>query len=175
VNAAPPPPIALVFVAAVADNGVIGRDNALPWRLPSDLKHFKSLTLGKPLLMGRKTFLSIGKPLPGRTNIVVSRAPDFSAPSVTVAPTLEFALQVARGDALRRGANEIVIIGGTDIFEQLMPRADRLEITHVHARPAGEVHFPEIAATHWRMVAHQEHPAGPDDEADFAFATYLRA
>jgi dihydrofolate reductase len=175
VTAALPRPIAIVLLAAVADNGVIGRDNGLPFRQSSDLKRFKLLTMGKPVLMGRKTYLSIGKPLPGRTNIVVSRNGDFAVPGIVATGNLDAALTTARGDALRRGANEIVVIGGTDIFAQTMALADRLEITHVHARPAGDTHFPPIDATVWRETARSEHPAGPKDEAAFSYATYVRA
>ena len=173
-TAALPRRIAIVLFAAVADNGVIGRDNGLPFRQSSDLKRFKSLTMGKPVLMGRKTYRSIGKLLPGRTSIVVSRNGDFAAPGVVVAGSLDAALAVARGDALRRGVDEIVVIGGTDIFEQSMTLADRIEITHVHARPAGDTHFPPIDAARWHEAARSEHPAGPQDEAAFSYATYVR-
>ncbi len=166
--------IALVLVAAVADNGVIGRDNGLPFRQSSDLKRFKALTWGKPLVMGRKTFLSIGRPLPGRTSIVVTRDRAFAAAGAVAAGSLERALEVARGDALRRGADEIAVIGGTDIFTQTMPLADRLEITHVHSRPDGDVSFPEIDARIWQAAARSDHPAGPQDEAAFSYATYTR-
>ena len=174
-SAAAPQPIAIVLVAAVADNGVIGRDNALPFRQSSDLKRFKALTIGRPVLMGRKTFLSIGKALPGRTNIVVSRNADFAAAGAVVAADLDFAMQAARGDALRRGVNEIAVIGGADIFARLMPLADRLEITHVHARPDGDTHFPPIDASEWRAVERSELPAGPRDEASATCVTYARA
>jgi len=174
VSAAPPPHIAIVLLAAVADNGVIGRDNALPFRQGSDLSRFKSLTMGKPVLMGRKTFLSIGKPLPGRTNIVMSRDPGFKPAGVMVAPTFEAALEMARDDARKRGVVEIVVIGGTRLFEQAMPLADRMEITHVHSRPMGDTHFPPIDATRWRATEHSEHPAGPRDDAPFAYVTYAR-
>ena len=173
-SAAKPHPVALVLVAAVADNGVIGRDNALPFRQSSDLKRFKALTMGKPVLMGRKTFLSIGKPLPGRTNIVVSRNSGFAAGGVVAASNLDLALSTARGDALRRGAKEVVVIGGADIFSRLMPLADRLEITHVHTRPDGDTHFPPIDASQWRAVATSELPAGPRDEAPVSYVTYAR-
>ena len=173
-SAVAPQPVAIVLVAAVADNGVIGRGNALPWRLSSDMKHFKALTLGKPVVMGRKTYFSIGRPLPGRTNIVVSRDRDFAVPGVLVAGNLGAALCAARGDALRRGADAIAVIGGTDIFAQCMPLADRLEITHVHARPPGDTHFPPIDASRWRAAARDEHPAGPRDETSFATVTYER-
>jgi dihydrofolate reductase len=175
VTAASPRRIAIVLLAAVADNGVIGRDNGLPFRQSTDLMRFKALTMGKPVLMGRKTYLSIGKPLPGRTNIVVSRNGDFAAPGVVVAGSLDAALAVSRGDALRRGVEEIVVIGGTDIFAQSMAFADRIEITHVHTRPAGDTYFPPIDAARWREAARSEHPAGPKDEAAFSYATYIRA
>ncbi len=165
----------IVVVAAVAENGVIGRNNALPWRIKSDMARFRAITMGKPVVMGRKTFLSIGKPLDGRTNIVVSRNAGFAARGVVVAPSLEAALLVARGDALRRGADEIMVIGGTEIFAQALPLADRLDITLVHARPEGDAYFPPIDARVWRESARREHPAGPQDEAAYAEITYVRA
>ena len=168
------PRIGIILLAAVADNGIIGRDNGLPFRQSSDLKRFKQLSMGKPLVMGRKTYLSIGKPLPGRTNIVVTRDPSFNVVGVVTAMSLDAAMAVARGDALRRGAGAIVVIGGTDIFKQTMPLADRLEITHVHARPEGDVSFPPIEETHWRATDRSDHPAGPQDEASFSYVTYLR-
>jgi dihydrofolate reductase len=167
--------IAIVLIAAVADNGVIGRDNALPWRLSSDLKRFKALTVGKPVVMGRKTFLSIGKPLPDRTNIVVTRDPTFRAGGVTVARSVEAALATARDDAVRRGVSEIAVIGGTEIFAQILTVADRLEITHVHARPDGDAHFPAIDPKLWHERARSEQPAGPRDDASVSFVTYERA
>ena len=172
VSAASPHRIAIVLFAAVADNGVIGRDNGLPFRQRSDLKRFKALTIGKPVLMGRKTYLSIGKPLPGRTNIVVSRDVGFAPEGVVVARDLDAALAAARDDAQKRGANEIIVIGGTDVFAQTMSLADRMEITHVHARPAGDTYFPSIEPVQWREVARSEHPAGPQDEAAVSFVTY---
>jgi dihydrofolate reductase len=175
VSAAEPRAIAIVLVAAVADNSVIGRDNALPFRQSSDLKRFKALTLGRPVLMGRKTFVSIGRPLPGRTNIVVSRDPGFAAAGIVEAADLDFAMAAARGDARRRGVNEIAVIGGADIFTRLMPLADRLEITHVHARPEGDTLFPPIDASQWRAAAKSELPAGPQDEAPATCVTYVRA
>jgi dihydrofolate reductase len=167
-------PIAIVIVAAVAENGVIGRDNALPWRLKSDLQHFRALTLGKPVVMGRKTFLSIGRPLAGRTNIVVSRDRAFAAPGIVVARALPAALAVARADALRRSADAIMIVGGAEIFAQAMPHADRLEITAVHARPQGDTFFPQIDAAVWRQGAERRQPDGPDDSAAFTLMTYER-
>src|ERR1700678_425923 len=111
----------LLIVAAIAENGVIGRGNALPWRVRSDLKHFRALTLDKPVIIGRKTYLSIGKPLPGRTTIVVSRDRNFAAAGIAVTPSLDAALAAARGDALRRGANAIVVAGGAEVFAPEVP------------------------------------------------------
>ncbi len=172
---AAPPRIAVVLLAAVAENGVIGRDNTMPWRLKSDLARFRALTMGKPVVMGRKTYLSIGKPLAGRSNIVVSRNAGFTAPGIVVAANLDAALAAARGDALRRGADAVFIIGGTDIFVQTMPLADHLDITLVHARPAGDTYFPPIDPKSWREAERSEHIAGPQDDADFAHITYIRA
>ena len=175
-GAAPSPRrIAIVLVAAVAENGVIGRDNALPWRLRSDLRRFRARTWGKPIVMGRKTFQSVGKPLPGRTNIVVSRDRDFSAPGVVVAPDVSAALQTARGDALRRGADAIAVIGGAEIYAETLPHANRLDITLVKARPEGNVRFPPIDPQTWREIERGEHKAEAGDAADFAFITYERA
>ena len=166
--------IAVVLLAAVADNGVIGRDNALPWRLSTDLKRFKAMTLGKPVVMGRKTYLSIGKPLPERTNIVVTRDRRFQADGVVVTHDVPAALDAARAEAERGGASEIMVIGGTEIFQQTMDLADRLEITHVHSKPAGDVYFPAIDPKLWRETARAEQPAGPKDDASVSFVTYRR-
>jgi len=166
--------IAIVLLAAVAENGVIGRDNALPWRLSTDLKRFKALTMGKPMVMGRKTYTSIGRPLPGRTNIVVTRDPNFHADGVVVAASVPMALELACAEARRTGADAVMVIGGTEIFRQTMTLADRLEITHVHARPEGDVIFPDIDPKHWRETARREHPAGPQDDASVSFVTYQR-
>lgn len=163
----------IVLVAAVADNGVIGRDNAMPWKLRSDMKRFRALTLGRPVVMGRKTFLSIGKPLKDRTNIVVTRQSDFHAEGIVVALSLEAALDIARDDAMRRFAAEIAVIGGADIYSQCMDIAQRLEITEVHAAPEGDTHFPPIGAQ-WREVARERHAAGEGDSAAFSFVTYCR-
>jgi dihydrofolate reductase len=163
----------IVLIAAVAENGVIGRGGAMPWRLKSDMRHFRALTSGKPVVMGRKTYLSLAiKPLPGRTNIVVTRDKSFTAPGVLVVASLAAALQAARGDALRRGS-EIMIIGGAELYAQAMPAATRLEITQIHARPEGDTCFPPIGSA-WAEVARVAHPAGPDDDASFDFVSYRR-
>ena len=161
----PPRRASIVLLAAVADNGVIGRDNALPFRQSSDLQRFKTITMGKPIIMGRKTFLSIGKPLPGRANIVVSRDVGFAASGIVTARSLDAAFAVARAEARKSAADEMVVIGGTDIFAQTMPMADRLEITEVHMEPDGDTFFPQIDPVAWREVARSDHPAGPRDQA----------
>lgn len=166
--------IPLVLVAAVADNGVIGRGGALPWRLPSDLKHFRALTLGHPVVMGRRTFQSIGAPLPGRANVVVSRDRAFAASGVVVAASLDAALETASGEALRRAADAVMIIGGAEIYRMTMPRAARLEITHVHANPIGDALFPAIDPAQWREVAREDRAASPGDDTGFAFVRYER-
>jgi dihydrofolate reductase len=164
----------IVLVAAVAENGVIGAGGGMPWRLKSDLARLKALTIGKPVVMGRKTFISIGRPLPGRTNIVVTRDADFRAQGVVVTRSFSDAKAIATGDALRRFATEISVIGGAEIYAQWMADADRLEITEVHARPEGDTHFPAIDATAWEEVARLRNPAGPHDSADFSYVTYRR-
>ena len=165
----------IVLIAAVADNGVIGQGGTMPWRLKSDMRHFVALTAGKPVVMGRKTWLSLAiKTLPRRTNIVVTRDPAFTAPGVLVARGLDPALQAARGDALRRGADAIMVIGGGDIYAQAMPFADRLEITQIHARPPGDIRFPAIDPALWQESTRESHAAGPDDDTGFDFVTYLK-
>jgi dihydrofolate reductase len=166
--------IKLVLVAAVADNGVIGQGGGLPWRLKSDLQHFRAVTIGKPVVMGRKTYLSIGRPLAGRTNIVVSRDRNFAAPGIVTAPGIDTALTIACGDVLRRSADAIAVIGGADLYAQTIDRADRLVITHVHLRPEGETMFPVIDPQLWKEVARSEHQAGPADAAGFAVVIYDR-
>ena len=169
------PKIAIVLVAAVAENGVIGQGGALPWRLKSDMQHFRDLTWGKPVVVGRKTYLSFTRrPLPGRTNIVVSRDPDFMAQGVLVAPNLANALAAARADALRRGVDAIVVVGGAEIYAQCMAQADRLVITRVHLRPTGDTKFPFINPATWSAAGQSEHEAGPGDEAGFTIVTYER-
>ncbi len=164
----------IVLVVAVADNGVIGSRGALPWRLKSDIQRFKALTTGKPVVMGRKTFASIGQPLLGRTNIVVTRDANFRAAGAVVATSFTDARAVALGDALRRLAPDIAVIGGAEIYAQWMDIADRLEVTEVHARPEGETYFAAIDAANWEEVARVRNPAGPDDGADFSYVTYRR-
>jgi dihydrofolate reductase len=164
----------IVLIVAVAENGVIGAAGAMPWRLKSDLQRFKQLTLNKPVLMGRKTYASIGRPLPGRTNIVVTRDPTFAAPGVAVATSFADAEAIATGDALRRFATEIAVIGGADIFAHFLDAATCIELTEVHARPDGDTRFPPIDPARWEEVARARRSAGPDDSADYSYVTFRR-
>jgi dihydrofolate reductase len=164
----------IVLVAAVAENNVIGRGGKMPWHLKSDLKYFRGLTINKPVVMGRKTYESIGKPLKDRTNIVVSKNLGLVVPGGVLATSLDAALGYARQDAERRGVDEIMVIGGGDIFSLALPLAHRLEITHVHARPEGDAFFPPIDQRQWRETERRKFDAGPDDSDSFTVATYLR-
>lgn len=156
-------------VLAMAENGVIGRDNALPWRLPADLRHFKALTLGKPVLMGRRTFESLGRPLPGRHNIVTTRDPHWSAEGVTVAGSIDAALLAAGG------ANELMVIGGAEIYRQCWPRLARIELTRVHAAPQGDTRLEGVDWSGWRPVSMERHPADERNEYDYSFVTLTPA
>lgn len=160
----------LSFVVAVAQNGVIGRDGGLPWRLSSDLKMFRRLTMGKPLIMGRKTWDSLPKALDGRDNIVVTRDAAFAAAGALPAHDLAAALALAQDCATRRGADEIMVIGGARIFAELLDRADRIYWTDVEASVPGDVHFPSFDTGAWREVSRE---ALPQDEKD-EFAATLR-
>jgi len=165
----------LVLIAAVARNGIIGADNDMPWRLSSDLKRFKSLTLGKPVIMGRKTFLSFGgKPLPGRPHVVISRDPGYAPGGAESASSFEAALERAAGLAAELGAGEIMCIGGGQIYARAMDRADRLEITEVAAEPVGDTRFPEIDPADWQETARVAGERTGRDSADFTFVTYRR-
>jgi dihydrofolate reductase len=167
--------IAITLIAAVAENGVIGQGGALPWRLPSELRHFRERTFGKPVVVGRKTYESFHtRPLPGRTNIVVSRDRSYAAAGALVAPSVAAALQVARGDAFRRGVDEIMVAGGADIYAQTITTADRLVITRVRLQPAGDSMFPAIDPTVWQEVSCAAYAAGAQDEASFAVQVYER-
>jgi len=165
----------IVLIAAVAENGVIGAGGAIPWRLKSDMQRLKAMTMGRPIVMGRKTFESFPRrPLPGRTNIVVTRDAAYRAAGAVVTTSFADANAIATGDALRRFATEIAIIGGADIYAAWMDRADRLEITEVHARPDGDTRFPAIDPADWEEVARVRNPAGPDNSADFSYVTFRR-
>jgi dihydrofolate reductase len=167
------PPLAAIV--AIAENGVIGLGNRLPWHISSDLKRFKSLTLGKPVIMGRKTFASIGRVLPGRETIVVSRDTGFAPqPGVFAAASLEAALQLATARAQALGAAEIILAGGGEIFTALIDRLDRLYVTFVALSPPGDAFFPPIDWSMWEEVSREEHAPQKGDDAGFVFADYVR-
>jgi dihydrofolate reductase len=164
----------IVLIAAVADNGVIGANGAIPWRLKSDMQRFKAMTIGRPVVMGRKTFVSLKRPLPGRTNIVITRDEQFRAAGAVVTTSFEVARAVASADARRRSVAEIAVIGGAEIYAQWIGVADRLEITEVHARPEGDTFFAPVDMALWTEVARVRQPAGPEDSADLDYVTYRR-
>jgi dihydrofolate reductase len=166
--------IRVAVIVAVAQNRVIGIDNQLPWHLPNDLKHFKQLTLGKPILMGRKTFESIGKPLPGRTNIVLTREADFHAEGIHVAHSIEEALALARAQCAVQGSDELMVIGGDRIYEQCLPLADRLYLTQVHAQVAGDAYFPDVDFSEWQEMAREDFPAQAPNQYDYSFVVLDR-
>ena len=156
--------VRIALIVAAAENGVIGRDGQLPWRLPSDLKRFRKLTLGKPVVMGRKTYESIGKPLDGRDTIVVTRQPDFHPPGVHRAASVEDALTLGRELAAGRGTDEVMIIGGAEIFRLTLARAERIYLTLVHATPAGDTRFDTPDPQMWRETAREPMPQGAGDQ-----------
>jgi dihydrofolate reductase len=165
----------IVLVVAIGENGVIGRNGKLPWRLKSELQHFKRLTLNHPVIMGRKTFQSLKRPLPERTNIVLTRRAGEAQAGVIYASDLDEALALARADAEARGVDAIMVIGGSDVFARTLPVADRLELTRVHASPEGDVWFPKLDPQHWRETHSERHARGPDDEFDYTICTFERA
>jgi len=166
--------IEVVLIVALAENGVIGAKGTIPWRGRADVQRLKAMTMGKPVLMGRKTFQSLPRPLPGRTNIVVTRDESFRAAGAVVTTSFADAHAIALADALRRFAAEIAVIGGAEIYVQWMDCADRLEVTEVHARPEGDTFFPAIDPAQWEEVARIRNPAGAGDSADFSYVTYRR-
>jgi dihydrofolate reductase len=164
----------LAIIVAAAENGVIGRNNGLPWHLPQDLRYFKQVTMGKPIVMGRKTFESIGRPLPGRSNIVISRNITFSAAGVRIVATLDEAISLADDIAQTDGAAEVVVIGGAEIYRLAMPRAQRLYLTEVHASVEGDAMLPPIHWPDWREVSRERHAASADNPFDYSFVVYER-
>ena len=167
--------VAVAIIAAVAANGVIGNGNMIPWHLPSDFAHFKRMTMGKPLIMGRKTFESIGRPLPGRTNIVVSRHAGYQPDGVIVISSLEAALDHAQEIATASRANEVMVGGGAEIYAQALPIADRMYITHVGANPAGDAYFPAVDPELWKESGVITVPQHPKDDAAFRIKVYRRS
>lgn len=166
--------IPIALVAAVAKNGVIGRDNGLPWHLSSDLKRFKEVTIGKPLIVGRLNHEAIGRPLPGRETIVMTRDRSFNEAGVHVAHDLADAMGLAEAIAEEMGANEIICAGGGEIYRLFMPKASRLRLTEVDAEPDGDVFFPEFDDLHWREVFSEDHQRGPRDDHAFRYRDLVR-
>jgi dihydrofolate reductase len=161
----------LALVVAVAENGVIGRAGGLPWRLSTDLKRFKSITMGKPVIMGRKTWESIGKPLPGRLNVVITRDPDYRAEGARMTGSLDEALAVAQRET---EAEVVCIIGGGEIFREALARADRLHVTYVQAEVEGDAYFPPVDEADWEAVSSEDVPAGEKDVHPTRYVVYER-
>ena len=155
------------LIVAVSENGVIGRDGELPWRLSDDLKRFKAVTLGKPVVMGRKTWESIGRPLPGRQNIVVSRRPGLELDGADVVDSAAAAIDAAAG------VDEIMIIGGSEIYAMFLPHAERIYLTRVHAEVQGDARFPELGSD-WRLVSDERHAADDNNDHDMSFRLFER-
>jgi dihydrofolate reductase len=165
--------VALIW--AMARNGVIGRDNKLPWYLPEDLKYFKRVTTGKPVIMGRKTYDSIGRPLPNRTNIVITRDPGLTLPGVKVVTSLEDALELARAESVISDVDEVIVMGGAEIYAQALPHADRLYVTLVHAKVDGDAVFPPIDLGNYQELAREDFSAEGPNPYDYSFVVYERA
>ncbi|SFZ82807.1 dihydrofolate reductase [Devosia enhydra] len=166
--------VPIAMIAAVARNGVIGADGGIPWRIPSDLAFFKRMTLGKPIVMGRKQYETVGRPLPGRTNIVVTRQAGYQPDGVIVVNDLDAALALAQRIAVADGASEVMIVGGGEIYRQAMPQAERLYISHVDLSPEGEITFPPIMADTWKAETVLDVPSDPRDAASFRAVLYTR-
>ena len=159
----------LALIVAASENNVIGKNNQLPWYLPGDLKYFKAITMAKPVIMGRKTFESIGKPLPGRDNIVITRNPDYQAEGIKVVASLEAAIELAESIILINGGEEVMIIGGAEIYRQALPNADRVYLTRVHRHVEGDAFFPELAEQDWQEVAREDIAAEEPNPFDFSY------
>ncbi len=166
--------VKLSLIVAVAENGVIGKNNGLPWKISSDLKYFKETTMGKPIIMGRKTFQSIGRPLPGRVNIVITRDTTFAPEGVITAHTLEMALDVGLNMALAKGVDEVMVIGGAEIYKLCLPEADRLYLTRVHGDVSGDTLFPSLNGEDWLEAAHKRYKAGENDSHDYSLVVLDR-
>ncbi|MCG8609763.1 MAG: dihydrofolate reductase [Pseudomonadales bacterium] len=162
------------IIAAMAENRTIGINNNLPWYLPEDLKYFKRVTLGKPIIMGRKTFESIGKPLPGRKNIVVTRNPEWQSPGVDAVQDLESAVSRAESAAMIEGTEEVMIIGGDQIYHLALPKVDRLYLTLVHAEVQGDAWFPELDWGEWQEVSRESFSAEGANIYDYSFVVFDR-
>ena len=165
----------IALMVAMARNRVIGRNNALPWYLPEDLRYFKQVTYGKPVIMGRRTHESIGRPLPGRLNLVVSRNPEWRSAGVTATDSLEEALSRARAQSVVDGVDEAVVIGGSQIYAEALPVADRLYMTEVHARIEGDAFFPPLDWSQWWEIAREDCPASGNNDYPYSLVIYDRA
>jgi dihydrofolate reductase len=164
----------LALVVAMGENRAIGRGGGLPWRLSSDLRYFRKITMGKPVLMGRRTFKSLPRVLDGRLNVVLSRDRGFVAPDAVMAHSLEEGLAAARASAKRTGAPEIMVIGGEDVFRAVLPQTGRIYLTEVHASPDADTWFPELDMSDWREVSREAHQPGPKDDHAFSFVVLDR-
>ncbi len=164
----------LVLIAAIAENGVIGKDNSLPWHLTRDLKRFRTLTMGKPMIMGRKNFQSIGRPLPGRETIVVTRDHNFTADGVHIVHSIEGALACAADRAAAMQAQEIILAGGSELYAAMIDKVDRMNITFVDLAPGGDTFFPAIDWSQWKEESRVHPPKDNKDDATFSFVDYSR-
>jgi dihydrofolate reductase len=172
-DASPDEPV-IALVVAMGENGAIGRRGDLPWRLSSDMRYFRKITMGKPIIMGRLTFASLPRVLDGRLNIVLTRNAAFEAPGAVMAYNLEEALDVARREAKRSGVNEIMVIGGADVFRAILPQAGRIYLTEVDAAPDADTWFPDLDRRDWHEVSREAHAAGPKDDHAFSFVVLDR-
>jgi len=161
-------------MVAMAENGVIGVNNKLPWRLPNDLRYFKAVTMGKPVIMGRKTHQSIGRPLPGRTNIVISRDGKAEYEGCSTVTSLQEAIELADNIALIDGASEAIAIGGAQIYALALPLAERIYLTQVHARINGDTYFPQLDMDEWQQVGREDFSAEDDNPYDYSFVVLDR-
>jgi len=164
----------LSMIVATADNNIIGKDNDMPWHLPADLAYFKKITLGKPIIMGRKTYESIGRPLPGRRNIVISRDGNYSAEGIDTVTSVEQALALVDGSDGSDTVEEIMVIGGGAIYKHCLPNADRLYITHIKAAIEGDTQFPAYDDGHWEKTASELRPSDDKNAYDLDFCVYQR-
>ncbi len=165
--------VRISLVVAIAQNGVIGFEGAMPWRLSTDLKRFKAITMNKPVIMGRKTFESIGRPLPGRLNVIVSRS-GFEAEGTSTTDSLEAAITLSREWAKDNSADEICIVGGGHIYRQSIDLADKLYVTHVRVKPDGDTRFPTIEEADWHVISSERTGEGENDSAETLFVVYER-
>lgn len=164
----------LALIVAMAENRTIGRDNQLPWHLPDDLAYFKRVTMGKPIIMGRKTFESIGRPLPGRPNLVITRQSDWQSAGVTVCNSLEAAIAQGKAMAEAAGLDEAMVIGGSEIYRQALPQAARLYLTQVHAEVDGDAHFPPLDEAQWQTVSEERRVASGSNPYNYSFIVLRR-